>query len=223
MNAKLIKVLVTICLVLLSLIALEWFFATQAQQQLLSAANTPAKSSVSEEMPVINLTAHTEESYADLVNRPLFISGRKPIVETGQQQQQTAVITGTFDWRLNGVYTTQKGLTALLTRTVPKPPTPTSKASVENYKKLIVGQAIDGWAITAIHTDNILLTQGANEKKLLLRPPKTKDILGQLPAIPVTTETPTTVVEPAVQPELPLEQPPETEPDPELEPQVDPN
>jgi hypothetical protein len=167
MNFKLIKTLTIVCLVLVLFVVLEWLYAKHLQeQQLQSAITAPAKQTLPD-MPTIDLNL-PETGYADLVNRPLFIAGRKPVPETETNQAQTAISeTVTFDWQLNGIYTTKKGLMALFTRTVVK--TPGNK-----YRKAIVGDNIESWKVTEIHTDKVKLTQGDMQKDLPLRKPGVK-------------------------------------------------
>jgi hypothetical protein len=192
MNSKLIKTLTLVCLVLLLVIALEWLYAMRAQEQMLSSISSDAKQVVNDEMPQIALNAQSEDSYADLVNRPLFIAGRKPIAEAEQTPEQAAaVINNNFDWMVNGIYTTKKGLMALLTRTVAKIPQVVpgqalpKTSSADKYQKVIAGDTIDGWKVAEIHPYEIILKQGNNKKNLLLRKPKAKATQGQnAPPIP---------------------------------------
>jgi hypothetical protein len=191
MNIKLIRTLTLVCLVLLLVIGLEWLYAMQAQEHMLSSINSDAKQVVNDEMPKIDLNAQTEESYADLVNRPLFISGRKPIAEAEQTPEQgAAVVSNNLDWMLNGIYTSKRGLMALLTRTVAKIPqvipgqAPPKTSSADKYQKVIVGDTIDGWKVAEIHPYEIILKQGNTQKNLLLRKPKAKVTQGQSAPIP---------------------------------------
>jgi hypothetical protein len=191
MNNKLIRTLMLVCLILMSVIALEWLYAMQAQEHLLSSISSETKQVVNDEMPKIDLNAQTEESYADLVNRPLFISGRKPIADAEQTQGQAAVVTNNVDWMLNGVYTTPKGLMALLTRTVAKIPDPNlaiaKTSSADKYRKVIVGDTIDGWKVAEIHPYDIILKHDNTQKNLLLRKQKPKAPQGQNALIPPNT------------------------------------
>lgn len=168
MNVKLIKALTIVCLVLVLFIVLEWLYAKNLQeQQLQSSVTAPARQTLPN-MPTIDLNFLPETGYTDFVNRPLFIAGRKPVPEVKQTQAQTALnTTDTFDWQLNGIYTTKKGLMALLTQTVVK--TPGNK-----YRKVIVGDNIESWKVTEIHADKIQLTQGDTQKDLPLRKPRAK-------------------------------------------------
>jgi hypothetical protein len=195
MNSKLIKTLSVICLVLVSIIALEWIYGTRAQKKLLSSSNYPEKQTLPDQMPVIGLNLQTEESYTDLVNRPLFIEGRRPVTDTNQGQATGG--TSNFDWLLSGVYTSKQGSMALLTRTTPDP----AAKSSEQYRKIITGANVDGWKVAEINTDAIVLTQGVTEKKLLLRKVKVKQ--------PQEQNNPNTPHRPT--PEAPE---PQTEPEP---------
>jgi hypothetical protein len=179
MNSQLIKILIVLCLAFGLMITVEWFYADYRQKQLLSSKITPSKLADAE-MPTLQLGLKPEASYNDLVNRPLFIMGRKPVPEaeaTQSGEQATTAMGNISDWQLNGVYTTPKGLMALLTRTVVTTPT-------DKYRKVLAGANMDGWNVAEIHTDKIVLTQGATQKNLLLRPPKPKDPQEKNSAIP---------------------------------------
>jgi hypothetical protein len=170
MNSKLIKTLSVICLVLMSIIVLEWIYGTRAQKKLLNSSNSPEKQTLPDQMPVIGLNLQSEESYADLVNRPLFIEGRRPVPDT--EQGLATGGTNDFDWLLSGVYTSKQGSMALLTRTSIPPDSAEKSSSM--YRKVILGADIDGWKVADINTDAIILTQGVTEKKLPLRKVKAK-------------------------------------------------
>ena len=172
MNIKLMSVLGIVCLALVLIIIGEWFYAGWTQKQVLISITTPEKKSTHDEMPTIELTKQTEASYTDLVARPLFIKGRKPVDEPTPEEAQAsaaAAVAVVFDWELSGIYTTNKGLSGLFSRSK-------SKAAKDNYRKISVGADLDGWKLTEISTDRALLKQGAQEKELLLRKPKSKDL-----------------------------------------------
>ena len=103
-----------------------------------------------------------------MVARPLFIKGRKPVDEPTSDTAQNALVPVIFDWELNGVYTTVKGLSALFSRSK-------TKVAKDNYRKIGIGAELDGWKIVEIYHDKALLKQGAQEKELLLRKIKPKD------------------------------------------------
>ncbi len=168
MNKKLIAGLACFCIACTLIIFGEWIYATWAEKTIL-ASLTPTNTKISpEEMPHIELNEQPEESYVDLVARPLFIKGRKPVDEPSPEAIQNALVPVVFDWELNGVYTTVNGLSALFSR---------SKTTVakDNYRKIGIGADLDGWKIIEIYQDKALLKQGDQEKELLLRKIKPKD------------------------------------------------
>ncbi len=231
MNNKLNFVLSIVCVVLILIIGGEWLFAKQAQKKLLNTVVSTGKKVSSDEMPTIELTAQTEESYADMVARPLFIKGRRPVEEPPPAEQQAiAAKPIKFDWALNGVYTLKKELSALFSRT-------TAKVRKDNYRKIKVGDDLDGWKLSEIHKDKVILKQGSDEKELLLRKPKLKEapqnrnnstpqeLQGKPGAIPNQPGSePPVAVQPGAEP-VPEPEPepvPEPEPEPELEPELEP-
>jgi hypothetical protein len=44
----------------------------------------------------------------------------------------------------------------------------------DNYRKITVGDDLDGWKLAEIHKDKVILMQGDDQKELLLRKPKPK-------------------------------------------------
>ncbi len=198
MNNKLISVLAGVAAVLVLIVLGEWWYAQHIRAQLLTADIPPQTRTVEDTMPDIDLTGQREESYADLVNRPLFVKGRRPVDEPDLKQAQTNAVAVKFDWQLNGVFTTKKGLSALFSRA-------TLKVPKDNYRKIAEGGDLDGWKLTKIHLDHVVLTQDSSDKELLLRKPKLK----QLPNTTANTTPP---------PHGRGEVVPQPEPEPEVEP-----
>jgi hypothetical protein len=168
MNSKLMSVLALVCTVLVLIIIGEWLYAVQAQKRSLAPTTSKETKISLDEMPGIELSRQTEESYADMVARPLFIKGRKPVDEPSREEVQGFAAANTFDWQLNGVYSTKQGLFALFSRS-------TSRVPKDNYRKITADADLDGWKLTEIHKDRVLLKQGGQQKELLLRKPKIKE------------------------------------------------
>ncbi|HSN23876.1 MAG TPA: hypothetical protein VLS45_06860, partial [Methylomicrobium sp.] len=169
MNIKLVRLLSAICACLVALIFIEWVVAKYARNRLLDSiesSNTTGSSVL--EMPSIKLKEKAEESYVDLVSRPLFIKGRKPVDEPTAENEKKAVSAENLDWQLNGVYTGKNGLSALFSRVK-------TKSDKDNYRKLTLNDDLDGWKLTEIHKDKVLLTRGDEPIELLLRKPKPKE------------------------------------------------
>jgi hypothetical protein len=184
MNSKLVTMLASVCGVLILIIIGEWFYAVWAQKQALTSTTTAETKISNDEMPVVELTRQSEASYVDLVARPLFIKGRKPVDEPSpeEEQAQANAVAVVFDWELNGVYTTKKGLSALFSRSK-------SKVAKDNYRRISMGADLDGWKLTEIDTDKAILKQGTQQKELLLRKPKLKDS-SKKPNVPIIPNSP---------------------------------
>lgn len=193
MNSKLMKLLVSACISLFLIITGEWLYASYMRHRLLtSIISAKPQDYKTDELPEIELTKQPEESYVDLVARPLFIKGRRPVDEPSPEAAQAASKSESFDWQLNGVYSTKKTVSALFSRSK-------SKVAKDNHRKIIVGDDIDGWKLTEINKDRVVLKQGSTEKELLLRKPKLKTLpQRENSAMPVTpAPVPAAIPEPA--------------------------
>ncbi|MEQ1560579.1 MAG: hypothetical protein ABL933_16790 [Methyloglobulus sp.] len=181
MNIKLIKFLAALCAGLCFLIACEWLYSVYAQKKLLESiqAVDGKKKSIAK-LPALELAKQPEASYVELVNRPLFIQGRKPVPETATTKTPANVATGVFNWALNGVYTHKNSLYALFSRT-------NTKVAKDNFRKVTQNSEIDGWKLTEIHKDKVVVSQGDSQKELPLRKAKPKTPMsgmGQPPIAP---------------------------------------
>lgn len=182
MNSKLMKLLVSACIGLCLIITGEWLYASYMRHRLLtSIISAKPQDYKVDELPEIELTKQPEESYVDLVARPLFIKGRRPVDEPRSETAQGAASKSeSFDWQLNGIYSTKKTVSALFSR-------PKSTVAKDHTRKITVGDDIDGWKLTEINKDGVVLKQGSTEKELLLRKPKLKTLpQGENSAMPVT-------------------------------------
>jgi hypothetical protein len=169
MNNKPVFILVSFCILCILIIIGESFFALQSQKHTLTSSTSIETKLSHDEMPNIELTRQPEESYVDLVTRPLFIKDRKPVDEPTPEETEANAVAVVFDWELNGIYTTKKGLSALFSRSK-------LKIAKDNYRKVAIGADLDGWKLTEIHTDKVILNQGNEQKELLLRKPTLKDL-----------------------------------------------
>lgn len=169
MNLKLIKFLGGICAGLCFIILCEWIYAVYAQKQLIASLSAPdKKKKPAIELPAIELTKQPETSYVELVTRPLFISGRRPVAEPNPNETKPAVVANqAFNWALNGVYTRKNELYALFSRT-------SGKVAKDNFRKVAKDGDIEGWKLTEIENDKVTLSLGDQKKELPLRKPKPK-------------------------------------------------
>lgn len=171
MNIKVIKLLVSVCIGLCLIIAGEWLYASYRRHSLLTSISSAQPQDYKiDTLPQIELAKQPEESYTDLVARPLFIKGRRPVNEPSlETAAQATAKSESFDWQLNGIFSTKKIVSALFSRS-------TSKVAKDNHRKITVGDDIDGWKLTEIGKDRVKLKQGSKEKELLLRKPKSKEL-----------------------------------------------
>jgi len=168
MNTKLIKLLTIVCAVLGVIIVGEWLYASYAERQmLLSIKSGAATHYQADKLPELRLARQAEESYADLATRPLFIEGRRPVDEPEVAENGGLVESDSFDWQLNGIYSDKKRISALFSRT--------KKTGTKNESsKITTGDEIEGWTLTEIGKDSIILEKDNNRKELMLRKPKLK-------------------------------------------------
>ncbi len=170
MNRKRLTLLAAICSVCILIIISEWLYGLWAQKKALNSTNVAHPELSIDKMPVIDLLNQPEENYANLVTRPLFIKGRRPVKEISQEARLAAgTIANTFDWQVNGIYTTPKGASALFSRS-------SAKTTKNSHRKLTIGAELDGWKLTEIHKDRVLLMQNNQSKELLLQKAKPKEL-----------------------------------------------
>jgi hypothetical protein len=186
-NIKILRLVSAICAVLLFIIVMEWLIAKFSESRLLSSIESPESSNVSNEsLPEVDLDAKTEESYVDLVSRPLFLKGRKPVEEVSATKEKVQAGNETFDWRLDGIFTGKNGLAALLSRSKEGGVTPAvagssphdagAKDKPNNYRKVSENEDVDGWRLTQIKTDRVVFELDGETKELVLRKPKPKEL-----------------------------------------------
>jgi hypothetical protein len=183
------------------IIAGEWLYASYMRHRLLTSINSAKLQDYkADELPEIDLTKQPEDSYVDLVARPLFIKGRRPVDEPGPEAEQADAKSDSFDWQLTGVYGTKKTVSALFDRVK-------SKVAKDNHRKITIGDDLDGWKLIELNKDRAVLKQGSNEKELLLR--KTK--LKALPQGEIGTPAPhAPIPAPRAAPEPPSDTPADT-------------
>jgi hypothetical protein len=222
MNIKIVKLLGAVCGVLVVLLMGEWIAHEFALRRLLASINEPSSKRYQiEEVPTIDLEKKTEESYADIVARPLFIRGRKPVNEPVSDSVAGGASggpDGVFDWQLNGVYTVNNSWSALFSREKAPP------GNKDRFRKLTINDDLDGWKLTEIHRDKVVFEQSGGEKKeLTLRKDKPK-------TAPRVQETPTPKQAPRPGhlerrtrgPQPPVPQPEPTSPQPDDQPETQP-
>ena len=167
MNRPTLFVLIALNVLCAAILAGEWYSATETQSAFLPKKNNNADSE--ESLPELDLAATTEEDYSDLVERPMFIKGRKPVEEPEPESTPVAQVkrSDVFNWNLTGIFASPKGVTTFFSRI-------NAKVEKDNYRKPKLGDDLDGWKITEIHPNKVTLTQAGETKTLQLLKPKPK-------------------------------------------------
>ncbi|MCK5191110.1 MAG: hypothetical protein KAR12_13765 [Methylococcales bacterium] len=161
MNSRVIKLLLGLCVLLLIILLVEWLA--------ISFSETPAVKSLSAveghdmELPELVLTEQSIETYLDMVDRPLFIKGRKPVIDLNDDSdiQEFGKIE---DLVLVGIYSKDGHMIALFSQ----------QGSEKKYLKKSEGDDISGWLLKEIQADQIILEQAGEQQSIMLRKPKPK-------------------------------------------------
>ena len=170
MNRPTLYCLGALNLFFVGVLAIEVYLTTQPID---AAALTVQKKNVTalqEEATDLNFSDPSEDNYSDLVERPMFIKGRKPVEEPIPEEMAlaTAQKTENVNWELIGIYSTPKGTTAFFSRS-------NGRLPKDNFRKCKLGDALDGWHLSEINENAVSLTQGTETKKLPLRKMKPKN------------------------------------------------
>lgn len=163
MNQKLLRLQLIGGSVLSVLLVAEWGYGQYAHGQLQALLDQAANSDFqAEALPELNADTLSADQYSAIVERPLFIEGRKPIVEEPVKPAQTVDVGQIDDWQLIGVYTKAKQPMVLFR----------NQKEAKKYLKLNQQQTISGWTVQKIESDKVTLQQGAQQKIVPLRKPR---------------------------------------------------
>lgn len=167
MNSKIVQLLLVLSALFLAVLLLEWVLIGISDRKLKQSVNEVYESTDSViELPELKLSKKPIEAYTDLVERPLFIKGRRPIIEEAPEEGPDEV-ANIDNIELFGIYLTQEEKKALFSE---------KGAGSRAYLKKSEGEEISGWYIKTIYPDSVLLEQSGNNQTLLLRKPKPKHI-----------------------------------------------
>lgn len=164
MNNTLFKWQLFTCGFLSIILLIEWSLGEFSRSRLQDALNkTIAADFSSESLPSLRLPKQGAGNFIGIVERPLFIEGRKPLPEAAEAHSEKAAEAGQIDdWQLIGVYNKDKRLVALFRK----------QNEAKKFLKLHEEQMVSGWQLKQIQADRVLLQQGGQEKALMLRKPR---------------------------------------------------
>ncbi len=162
MNWKLIKIQLAGCAFFGSLLAVEWIWGLAEVRSLQAGLNYEQINNDSEvELP--EMPARSTLVNAELVERPLFIEGRKPVAEAPVSAQENVEIGQIDDWLLVGVYSCPgKQPYAMFNK----------RSEPKKHLKITKSQIVSGWVLKEIQSDLVVLQQAGQDKKVLLRKPR---------------------------------------------------
>lgn len=173
MNLKILKLQVSVCVLLSLILVAEWGYSGFAVNRLQKEpVEEKDESNTLSELPKIAALNTTAAQYSDLVERPLFIEGRRPVVEAVADTVKEVELGQIDDWSLTGVYNKDKRPIALFTK----------KNETRKFLKIGVDQTISGWVLKEIQPDRVILQQGAQQKSVLLRKPRANTNTNKPPA-----------------------------------------
>lgn len=164
MNRTLFKWQLISAAILLFALFVEWSFTEFSRGELQEILNqTIAADYQAEPLPSLEPPKQLSGNFMGVVERPLFIEGRKPLAETVETGVGTATETGQIDdWLLIGIYNRDKRQWALFRK----------QNEAKKFLKLNEQQMISGWRLKQIQFDRVILQQGVQEKALMLRKPR---------------------------------------------------
>ncbi len=165
MNSKLIKLLSILIVLALAVLVLEWRLAAFAEKRMYKALqNKDGRPFEEQFLPQLDERDQALESFADLVNRPLFIEGRKPVADAMGEEVVEVDLGQLEDWQLMGIVSTAETVKALFAQ---------SKGE-KKYQPRVKGDDIAGWRVREIKPDKVILEKDGQLNSIKLRKPKPK-------------------------------------------------
>lgn len=165
----------------------EWGYADYSRNQLQSIMDRKIQADYQTgELPQLSLSKQSAESFINIIERPLFVEGRKPLPDTVTTSSEASANDQLDDWSLIGIYSKNKRQVALFRK----------QNEARKFLKLNEDQTISGWQLKQIQADRVVLQQGGQEKSVMLRKPRLPSKMPGLPKRPVAPGKPATPVAP---------------------------
>jgi hypothetical protein len=190
MNLKLVKLQLLLSSLLGVILIAEYAYGLAAARSLQQSLQfSKDESPLTSELPTISMPKPGNTDFNELVERPLFIEGRKPIVESATETAQNADNAQLDDWELSGIYTKGSKTSVLFAK----------KGETRKFLKVGLEQMVSGWSLKEIQPDRVVLQQAGQMRTVMLRKPRTdnKAPIAGKPAIPVKSPRPAIPAAPA--------------------------
>lgn len=166
-NTKLLSLMIIVIVCLVTLIIAEWGYMSLARQALFEDVNkVEVRGYEIDELPSIDLFQTSLDEYGEMVNRPLFVQGRRPIEPSDSGTLEPLVLSD-FEHLLIGIYGPEEKMSALFKNVKVRGQEP-------KYFKVLVGDDIQGWQVDEIRRDKVILSQGDSQKQAMLHKPRPK-------------------------------------------------
>ncbi|MCF7970027.1 MAG: hypothetical protein K9L22_02540 [Methylococcaceae bacterium] len=137
-------------------------------QKLDELHNVPSADFNMRAIPSYQFSGKTLDDYPDIVQRPLFFKGRKPILIDDTEEALTDEAPKVLDnisIDLVGIINTPEGVFALFQD-------PKAKSHEDKFKRLALGDELNGWLLKDIQYDRVIIVSGTENKELLLSKPR---------------------------------------------------
>ncbi|GFO71385.1 hypothetical protein BJAS_P0824 [Bathymodiolus japonicus methanotrophic gill symbiont] len=164
-------VFVVCSVLILILMLLVASYQDSYREQLLQEIDNVQSSGFSlQEVPSTQFKEHAINDFHEMVERPLFFVGRKPIVLEDTEAAEEAVVVEVkpaedISMALIGIINTPAGVYALFHD-------PKAKADEPKFKRLKQNQQINGWTIKEIKHDRVMISADKNTDEILLAKPR---------------------------------------------------
>lgn len=167
MSDGMIKPMLGLLVLLLLVLFVEWQFIGGSEPRLVKSSSLEKKTPNQEiRLPVLALKKQSLDDYDEMVERPLFIKGRKPVSENKVEKTHEVKTEYSPIDKINlvGLYSVKDRKVALFSK----------QAKDKHYPKRSEGEDIFGWQLKKILPDRVILERDGKEERLKLRKPKPK-------------------------------------------------
>ncbi len=160
--------LAVLCCLVAFILAVQWYYVSRNEQQILQRIEKPVTSNVVlADPPQDNLLLEGEVKFEEIMSRPLFIKSRQPIPEdlTNNDVVDAPVSQPITDLsaKFTGYIEVPGGKIALI-----------KDIKTRKYHRLHKGEQVNDWTLAELHPDRVVFKQGDAHEELLLREPKAK-------------------------------------------------
>jgi len=166
MNNHVIKGLSGLCLLLLLLLLVEWLLTETSEQAMVNSILVEQQPRALTELPQLEIEIKALEGYSQMVESPVFIEGRKPIVDDAEAESVNEESTEIKDLELQGIYSVKGEMIVLFNK----------KGAERKYLKKSAGQDVNGWLLQEINADRVVLERDGKQQTVMLRKPKPKQL-----------------------------------------------